>query len=134
MERFSMKRQSILNCLMETREHPSAEWIHSKLKAQYPSLSLATVYRNLNQLRVEGLIRSVGNVNGQERFDANIKEHTHIVCIKCGRVMDAFEVVLPENINEEVEKLTGCKVLRAELTVSGVCKECRKKEGEKASE
>lgn len=130
MERFSRKRQSILDCLMGTQEHPSAEWIHSKLKAEYPSLSLATVYRNLNQLREEGIIRSVGIVNGQERFDANMKEHTHIVCIKCGRVMDAFEVMLPENVSREVEKLTGCKVLRAELTVSGICEECRKKEGE----
>lgn len=130
MERFSRKRQSILDCLMGTQEHPSAEWIHSKLKAEYPRLSLATVYRNLNQLREEGIIRSVGIVNGQERFDANMREHTHIVCVKCGRVMDAFEVMLPENVSREVEKLTGCKVLRAELTVSGICEECRKKEGE----
>lgn len=124
MQRYSRKRQSILDCLLSTKEHPTAEWIYSQIKPQYPSLSLATVYRNLNMLRDEGLIQSVGTVMGQERFDADVSPHTHIVCIKCGRVADAFDVVLPKDVCSDAEKASGFRILRAELRLSGICSRC----------
>lgn len=129
MERFSQKRQSIMECLSSTTEHPSAEWIYSKLKSIYPRLSLATVYRNLKQLEKEGLIRSVGIVDGQERYDANTSPHTHMICVRCGRVSDAFDIELPETIGAQLETAhTGFTVLHTQLNVSGICERCRKKE------
>ena len=68
-KRFSRKRQSIIECLRSTKEHPSAEWIYNKLKPVYPDLSLATVYRNLKELKEDGAIRSVGVDADNERFE-----------------------------------------------------------------
>ena len=125
MQRYSRKRERILQYLISTKEHPSAECVYSQLKGEFPELSLATVYRNLKSLKEEGLVRSVGIVDGQKRFDADITPHTHMICVKCGRVIDALQLDLPESFCKSLEK-TGFSVMRAELTVSGICVECEK--------
>ena len=56
---------------------PHAEGTH-------PDLSLGTVYRNLLLFQQQGVIQSVGVVNGQERFDADTTPHSHFVCTTCG--------------------------------------------------
>ena len=134
MQRYSRKRQSIMDCLASTKEHPTAEWIYSKIKAEYPSLSLATVYRNLNMLKSEGLICSVGTVFGQERFDATVAPHTHAVCERCGRVVDVEEVMLPDDTAEKVEKACGFSVRRTDLSVYGICEECKAQKSQNTAE
>ena len=47
-KKHSKKREAIREALMNTKEHPSAEMLYTKLKNEIPDLSLATVYRNLN--------------------------------------------------------------------------------------
>ena len=61
------KRDAILNYLRHTTEHPSAETVYAALKAEIPDLSLGTVYRNLSLFKEQGLIISLGSVNGVER-------------------------------------------------------------------
>lgn len=129
MQRFSPKRQAILDCLKSTTEHPDAEWIYSKLKALYPKLSLATVYRNLSQLKDAGMIRSVGYLDGKERFDADVSDHTHLVCRECGKTIDVFDVDLPCELYEKVQNATGYRVENAALKFVGVCGECAQKRG-----
>lgn len=68
--RYSKKREAILAAIQGTSCHPSAEWIYQQLKPSHPDLSLGTVYRNLIFFQERGDIRSVGVIQGQERFDA----------------------------------------------------------------
>ena len=126
MERYSKKRQAILDCLRNTTSHPTDEWIYAQLKPEYPDLSLATVYRNLNQLKENGIIHSLGTVNGKERFDATVKEHTHAVCTKCGKTVDIFDAKLPKEISEQAEKSTGFHFEHYEIRLTGMCDECRR--------
>ena len=70
-KKFSRKREAILTCLHGTTCHPTAEWVYQQLKPQFPDLSLGTVYRNLAAFKAEGVIDSVGVVNGLERYDGN---------------------------------------------------------------
>ncbi len=127
MQRKSKKRQAILDCLMSTTEHPSAEWIYDKLKKVYPELSLATVYRNLLQLKDAGLVRSMGKVLGYERFDANVAPHTHAICRRCGKIIDLCDITLPDKVAEDASRLSGFETVTAELKLYGLCSECRKK-------
>ena len=90
-QNFSRKRQAILEALRSTKIHPTAEWVHQTLKNDYPDLSLGTVYRNLAQFKEEGIILSMGVINGQERFDANVSPHSHFICNCCGAVIDIEE-------------------------------------------
>ena len=103
MQRFSKKRTAIYDCLCGTKTHPTADWIYQQLLPEFPDLSLATVYRNLAQLKEAGRIRSVGTVAGQERFDADLHPH--------GR---------------RAEDASGWSVCGTSLRLTGLCPACRR--------
>lgn len=128
MKRFSKKRESIIELLKGTKEHPSAEWVYEKLKPVYPKLSLATVYRNLNQLVQRGEIRSLGVINDKERFDYQTAPHTHAICVKCGKVIDVMEVKLSEDLVSEAKRITNFDINYSDLQFYGICDKCKKKE------
>ena len=86
--RNSATRNSIYKYLCGTKEHPSAEMIYNDLKGDLPNLSLGTVYRNLKQLEEIGRVIKVTTVDNHERYDANCEDHVHLVCERCGRVID----------------------------------------------
>ena len=119
------KRDAILACIRSTTEHPSAEWIYESVKSQIPDISLATVYRNLSLFKEQGLITSLGTVNGVERFDANTEPHVHFICTGCGAVLDLPEIQVPHQLNLEVEEQSGCSVQSCQLSFTGLCDKCR---------
>lgn len=119
------KRNAILACLRETKEHPSAEMVHEMLQADHPDISLATVYRNLARFKNQGIITSLGTVNGVERFDANTAPHVHFICTGCGRILDLPEVELPLSLSRDVERSCGGQVHSCQLTFTGLCRSCR---------
>jgi Fur family peroxide stress response transcriptional regulator len=86
--KHSDKRDAILELIRSTTSHPSAQWVYDRLRPRIPGLSLATVYRNINLFLREGVLISVGVVNGEERFDGIVEPHPHLVCQCCGRVID----------------------------------------------
>lgn len=122
--RYSQKREAILNLIRSSNVHPSAEWIYESLKPIHPGLSLGTVYRNLLFFQQQGTIKSVGIVNGQERFDAVTTPHSHFVCTTCGAVIDLKEILMDANLNHVVRSQYGFEVQRHELTFYGRCKSC----------
>ena len=123
--RYSKKREAILEAICSTDTHPSADWVYQTLKPAYPDLSLGTVYRNLAKFKEEGVIHSVGIVNGQERFDAVVYPHTHLVCRSCGGVMDLPDVK-PEEILDlnQIARQHGFRIDRQELVFYGECPAC----------
>jgi Fur family peroxide stress response transcriptional regulator len=84
----SKKRDEILRVIQSTETHPSAQWVYDRLKPVIQDLSLGTVYRNIGLFLREGLVVSVGVVNGEERFDAKTAPHPHMVCVSCGKIID----------------------------------------------
>ena len=118
------KRDAILTCLRETTEHPSAEWVYSQLKQEIPDLSLGTVYRNLSLFKEQGIITSLGTVNGVERFDANTDPHVHYICTGCGKVLDLHHIQVPEDLNQAAATDSGGEVTGCQLTFTGVCGQC----------
>lgn len=128
MKRYSKKRQAIIDCLKNTKEHPSAEWVYNRLKPEFPDLSLGTVYRNIKEFEDEGELCTVAVVAGKERFDARTDSHTHAVCAKCGKIIDVDEVKLPPELAEQVKKLTGFSVKSSNLQFTGLCSDCGKEE------
>ena len=120
------KRDAILNCVRCTTTHPSAEWVYENVRTQIPDISLATVYRNLSLFKEQGLIRSLGTVNGVERFDGNTEPHVHFICTQCGGVPDLPEISVPEELNSAVARSSGGRVENCQLSFTGICGECRK--------
>ena len=120
------KRDAILNCVRSTTAHPSADWVFEHVKEQVPDISLATVYRNLALFKEQGLIASLGTVNGVERFDGNTEPHVHFICTQCGGVLDLPEISVPEELNSAVARSSGGRVDNCQLSFTGICGECRK--------
>ena len=118
------KRNAILECLKSTDQHPSAETVHEMLQAEHPDISLATVYRNLALFKKQGIIQSIGTVNGIERFDANTDPHVHFVCTGCDAVLDFPQVEVPTSLGTNAEKQTGCQIAGCQLTFTGLCQNC----------
>jgi len=124
--RRSKKRDAMLHLMQRTTCHPSADWVYQQLKAEFPDLSLGTVYRNLNQLREEKLIRQVGVVKGQERFDADTHPHAHFVCNYCGNVIDLPDYSPGGKQIEALSKQFGFMVEEHEFHLKGLCETCKK--------
>lgn len=119
------KRNAILSCLRQTHLHPSAEMVFEMLQAEHPDISLATVYRNLSRFKSQGLIQSLGTVNGVERFDAITEPHVHFICTGCNSILDMPEVELPQSLCCDAEKCSGCRVHSCQLTFTGLCSSCQ---------
>ena len=121
------KRNAILQCLRETDLHPSAETLYQMLQKEHPDISLATVYRNLARFKNEGIITSIGSVNGIERFDAITEPHVHFICSCCSRVVDLPQMEVPESLCSLVSGQTGAQVESCQLAFTGICRECQEK-------
>ena len=126
-EKFSRKREALYNALRATTVHPTAEWLCAALRPEYPDLSLGTVYRNLKKFCAEGKARSVGVINGQEHFDANVSPHTHLICRSCGTVRDLFEINVSDEIAQQAADISGYQITGVSLRLMGLCPSCRKK-------
>ncbi|MEA5135649.1 MAG: transcriptional repressor [Candidatus Fimivivens sp.] len=111
---YSKQRELIIDVLRHTDEHPTAETVYRTLKGQYPRLSLATVYRNLNQLCETGVIRKLHVADSPDRFDGNVEPHYHLCCKSCKKVIDitvpksAWRSLIP---GEEKHSIEGCDVI-----------------------
>ncbi len=126
--RYSKKREAILAAIYSTDCHPSAEWLYQTLKPRYPDLSLGTIYRNLLLFQEQGLVRSVGVHQGQERYDGVMEPHAHFVCRRCGSVVDLRQINLDVELNRTVSEQYGFSVERRELTFYGLCPDCIQKD------
>jgi Fur family transcriptional regulator, peroxide stress response regulator len=122
--RKSHQRDRILQLLIGTNSHPTADWVYRKLKKEIPGLSLGTVYRNLNVLLEQGLIQKLPFDNTFDRFEGNVAPHYHLICEKCGAVED-FEMPVSININKQVEQRCSFKINRHRTDFFGICVKCQ---------
>lgn len=119
--KHSKKRDAILECVRSTETHPTAEWVYAQLKPQIPDLSLGTVYRNLAAFKQEGIISSVGVVDGMERFEPRTSPHAHFICTHCSAVIDIDAIDPPQMLAQKVH----CGTVReCALTFTGICNQC----------
>lgn len=124
--RYSKQRELIYEAVSGSNQHPTAETVYNWLKPENPSLSLGTVYRNLNQLADDGsLLRLPLSV---ERFDANTAPHSHFRCRVCGNVFDLDGLGYDPQLDEAAEQKSGHRIERHELLFTGVCANCTKKQ------
>ena len=111
--------------------HPTAEEVYEAVFRAYPSISRATVYRNLKRLSEEGAISHVRLPDGADRFDSMTQKHYHIRCTECGRV---FDVDMPyfSGLEDKIADKHGFDVNGHDITFVGLCPDCKikKKRGQ----
>lgn len=121
---MTRQRQLIYNIIMAAPEHRTAEEIYDLARERMPSLARGTVYRNLGVLVRDGRIRKLEMADAPARYDREQRPHPHLVCERCGQVVD---LVMPEGL---LDPLTAdLAVTGYDLKLYHVCPACKSAAG-----
>ena len=123
--KITPQRLAIAKILAKSEGHPSVENIHDQIKTDFPTMSLATVYRNIVLIKTLGEVLELGFPDGRNRYDGNKPNpHPHVICVKCNRIVDADLDSLDE-MKRKVAVETDFQILNHRLDFFGVCAKCR---------
>jgi len=119
------QRRLLLNVMQEAETHLDAKELYRRASEKNASISLATVYRNLRLFQEQGLIdeRHLGQMRCYYEMK-HLGEHQHLVCQRCGQVID-FESPLIRKLVAEVQRKNNFSVTRVELYLEGYCHKCK---------
>jgi Fur family transcriptional regulator, peroxide stress response regulator len=123
--RLTPQRIAICKLLSETDDHPTAAAIYDQIKAQYPSLSLMTVYNTLNTLVELGTVSALGNAgDGNIHYDGNTSPHINLACVSCHKIIDIASPNIPQ-LDNEITDASGFKLIGARIMYYGLCPDCQ---------
>ena len=122
---MTIQRQAILEAMRTSGKHLDAQGIYLAARVICPSLSLGTVYRNLKIMADEGVILRIGVQGKPDYYDINPVPHEHMVCSRCGKLIDVQLPGLMEYLRQE----TGCRIERCSVTLEGLCPQCQSLSG-----
>lgn len=121
----TVQRRAILEEVLRRDDHPTADEVHEAVRDRLPQVSRTTIYRVLDALVDMGLIRRLRQT-GAARFDRNIDRHHHLICTRCGNVMDLEDRAL-DQLPLPNRKLHGFKIDDFSVQFSGTCSDCQKR-------
>lgn len=124
--RITPQRHAILEYLIESMSHPTADDIYKALEGKFPNMSVATVYNNLRVFREVGLVKELTYGDSSSRFDFTTSDHYHIICVTCGKIVDFHYPGLDE-VEQLASHVTGFKVFQHRMEVYGECPDCMAK-------
>jgi Fur family peroxide stress response transcriptional regulator len=126
--RITPQRLAILRILSASHGHPSAEHIFDQIKAEFPTTSLATVYKTIARLKEMDQVLELGFADDSNRYDGNKPyPHTHLICVKCRAIVDP-DVEDLKILSQQIAQRAGFRVVSHRFDIYGVCPRCRSEE------
>lgn len=126
--RKTIQRTLILQYLLNNHDHPSAETIYQMIQDKGLNISLATIYKNLNQLVSLNIVKAIQDSDDLTHYDLNNKTHYHLICKNCGKIIDAnypeFEYDEQKMLNTAYNQ--GFTDLTSDINIYGICSQCQK--------
>jgi Fe2+ or Zn2+ uptake regulation protein len=113
-------QKAMLALLKGRKGHFTAERVLVSMRESFPTVCLATVYRNLDIFTREGKVRRISNPGGARYYEGNLTPHDHAVCLRCGKVSD---VTVP-GLRELVASNLNGEIVSVDMTVNFLCREC----------
>lgn len=117
--------EEVLDLVLSSDRHPTAEQIYLALKARHSRISQATVYNQLHALVAAGRLIRLSEAGAPDRYD-NTDRHDHLICTRCGGIAD----VTFKDLTAAIEAQLGCRIDSYDLRVRFVCPACRARETE----
>jgi Fur family peroxide stress response transcriptional regulator len=116
--RSTPQREVVYSVLLRKRDHPTAEEVFARVKAELPTISLATVYNCLETLVQCELVRAVNFERSPTRYCPNLRPHAHFHDEQTGRT---YDIDLPPAVLAEVNQVLplGCDASSVEITFRG---------------
>ena len=124
--RITPQRHAVLEYLMQSLNHPTADEIYRALESKFPNMSVATVYNNLRVFQEIGLVRELTYGDASSRYDCNTSKHYHVICNECGKIVD-FHYPSLDEVERLAEQVTGFEVTHHRMEVYGLCETCQNK-------
>lgn len=122
--KITPQRIAIAKILAKSIAHPSVEDIYNEIKVDFPTISLATVYRNVVTIKSIGEVLELGFPDGSNRYDGNKPyPHPHIICTKCKKIVDP-DLDNLDRLTASVAEETKFKILTHRLDFFGICEDC----------
>ncbi|MFC1839947.1 Fur family transcriptional regulator [Thermodesulfobacteriota bacterium] len=125
--RITPQRIAILRILSISDGHPSVEKIYEQVKKEFPTTSLATVYKNVSMLKDLGEVLELSFGTESSRYDGNRPDpHPHLICNECKKIVDP-DLDSLKDLSMELVKETGFRITNHRLDFFGICPECQGK-------
>jgi len=120
----SSQRRLVLQILESGEGHPTAHTVFEQARRRMPSISLATVYRNLRFLVRQGTLIESKIGNNASRFETRKQRHYHVCCVECGSLED---LVLPYQsaLDKRVEQMVRYRLREHRMEFYGICPKCQ---------
>jgi Fur family peroxide stress response transcriptional regulator len=126
--RITPQRLAILKVLAASEGHPSVEHIYARVKTDFPTTSLATVYKNISLMKSLGEVLELGFSDDSNRYDGNKPyPHPHLVCTRCKKITDP-DLSMLQDLTQELVRETGFHIFNHRMDFFGICPECQNKE------
>jgi Fur family transcriptional regulator, peroxide stress response regulator len=123
--RITPQRLAVLKVLAVSNGHPSVERIYDTVRAQFPTTSIATIYKTVALLKQENEVIEISFPDGSNRYDGNKPyPHPHLICTRCKKIIDP-DLSSLEDLAKEVAQETGFQITNHRLDFFGICRECQ---------
>ena len=122
-KRNTVQRQLVLNAVRELDIHATADQVYEYVLRKIPTISKATVYRNLNQLTESGELLNIGSFNGSTHYDHQCHDHYHFICEACKRIFDVEGDI--SDILARFGHMDGFDITFCNISFGGSCWDCK---------
>ena len=113
------QRMAMLD-ILEKRGHADVEDIYGEIKKEFVSISLATVYKNINTMMDAGIIQEIKIPHKKSKYEITKHKHSHFICEKCGEL---YDIDIPKKL--EIDLPQGFEPKESTLMISGICPKCK---------
>ena len=120
---MTAQKMAVIAALRDAgKTHPTADTVFALAKRHLPTIALGTVYRNLSKMAESGELVKIPVPDGADRYDADISDHMHILCVSCGKIYDIDE----KNVKVEISGVPdGTELIRFDVMAKCLCADCK---------
>ena len=123
--RLTPQRLAVLKVLAASEGHPTVERIYETVRAEFPTTSIATIYKTVNLLKQLNEVLELGFPDGSNRYDGNKPyPHPHVICTECNKIIDPNLGSL-DDLTKEVIRETGFQIENHRVDFFGTCRDCQ---------
>lgn len=124
--RLTPQRIELIRLISVSEGHPSAAQLYDKIKARFPTMSEATVYKTLALLKEMNQVTEI-DLHDDRHYDGNRPyPHPHLICARCHKIVDGDIEFDPVSINR-LEQHSGYQIIRSQIVIYGLCPECQRR-------
>ena len=102
--------------------HINIDDLYKSLQSKFPSLSLATIYKNINTMCEKLFLSEVKIPHKKNVYELSKKEHSHVICSKCNTIIDINLDI--STILNKAKQISKFNLNTSSIVFNGICPNC----------